>query len=167
MVKINFLIILAATLVPLVIGFVWYNPKVFGTAWMKSTGMTEEKAKGANMPLMFGLTALFSFFLAFTIQFMVIHQFSVFSVLANEPGIMDPTSEVGKYFADFMAKYGNNFRTFKHGVLHGTMAGITIAFPLIGVNALFERRGFKYIAINAGYWTVCMALMGGIICAFS
>ena len=30
----NFYAILAATLVSLVVGFVWYNPKVFGTIWM-------------------------------------------------------------------------------------------------------------------------------------
>jgi hypothetical protein len=28
----NFLIILLAAIVPLIIGFIWYNPKVFGTA---------------------------------------------------------------------------------------------------------------------------------------
>ncbi len=167
MIKINFLIVLAAAVVPLIIGFVWYNSKVFGKAWMKASDMSEEKAKGANMGVVFGLTFLFSFFLAFAIQFMVIHQFSVFSLLANEPGIMDPKSEMGSWLIEFMSKYGNNFRTFKHGALHGTISGITVVLPILGVNALFERRGFKYIAINVGYWTVCMALMGGIICAFS
>lgn len=167
MVKINFLILLAAAVVPLIIGFIWYNPKVFGTAWMKASGMTEEKAKGANMGLVFGLTFVFSFLIAFGLQFMVIHQFSVFSVLQSEPGIMDPTSEMGKWLADFMSKYGNNFRTFKHGVLHGVIVGIMFVMPIIAINALFERRGFKYIAINAGYFTVALALMGGIICAFT
>ncbi|MFY9309226.1 MAG: DUF1761 domain-containing protein [Bacteroidia bacterium] len=68
---------------------------------------------------------------------------------------------------DFLAKYGNNFRTFKHGVFHGVMAGFTIALPILGTNAMFERKGFKYIAINVGYWIVCLALMGGVICAFA
>ncbi|HEY1040613.1 MAG TPA: DUF1761 domain-containing protein [Bacteroidia bacterium] len=167
MMKPNFLILLAAAVVPLIVGFIWYNKKVFGSAWMKATEMTDEKAKGANIGLVFGLTFLFSFFLAFAIQFMVIHQWSVFSILANEPGIMDPKSEMGMWLSDFMAKYGSNFRTFKHGVLHGTIAGISLALPIIGVNALFERKGFKYIAINVGFWTVCMALMGGIICQWS
>ncbi len=167
MVKINFLILLAAAVVPLIIGFVWYNPKVFGTAWMKASDMTEEKAKGANMGLIFGLTFVFSFLIAFGLQFMVIHQFSVFSVLQSEPGIMDPTSEMGLWLADFMTKYGNNFRTFKHGALHGTITGIMFVMPIVAINALFERRGFKYIAINAGYFTVTLALMGGIICAFT
>ncbi len=163
----NFLIILAAALVPMVMGFIWYNPKVLGNAWMTAAGITEDKMKGANMPVIFGVSFLLSFFLAFAIQFMVIHQWGVFSTLAGDPTLMDPTSETGMFFADFMAKHGQNFRTFKHGALHGTIAGITIALPILGTNALFERKGFKYIMINVGYWTITIALMGGIICQWS
>lgn len=155
-----------AALVPLIIGFVWYNPSVFGKAWMHETGMTEEKAKGANMALIFGLTYLFSVFVAFCLMMLTIHQIHVGSIFAGDPSAKDPNSEVGRFLADFFAKYGNNFRTFKHGAFHGTIAGILIALPVIGVNALFERRSFKYIAINAGYWIVSFALMGGLICAF-
>jgi Protein of unknown function (DUF1761) len=66
-----------------------------------------------------------------------------------------------------MAAYGNEFRSFKHGALHGTIAGFMVALPIIGTGAMFEKKGFKYIAINAGYWIVTMALMGGVICAFA
>ena len=60
--KIDIVILLLAALVPLAIGNIWYNPKIgFGNAWMKASGMTEEKAKGANMILILGLTYLFSF----------------------------------------------------------------------------------------------------------
>lgn len=165
--NVNFLIILAAALVPMVLGFIWYNPKVFGKAWMDAAGITEDKMKGANMALIFGLSFVLSFLLAMSVQFMVIHQWGLYSILANEPGITDPASEVSIFIKDFMAKYGTNFRTFKHGAFHGTLAGIMIALPILGTNAMFERKGFKYIAINIGYWTVCLALMGGVICAFS
>jgi len=163
----NLVILLVAALVPMILGFIWYNPKVFGASWMAATGLNEEKMKGANMGVVFGVSYLLSFFLAFALQFIVIHQWGFFSILANEPGIKDPTSEVGMMAANFMTKYGNNFRTFKHGELHGTLAGITVALPILGTNALFERKGFKYIAINGGYWIICMGLMGGVICAFA
>lgn len=84
--EINFKILLLAALVPMVVGFVWYNPKTFGNAWMKVTGMTEEKAKGANMGLIFSLTYLFSLFIAFALQPIVIHQYGMFATLVNEPG---------------------------------------------------------------------------------
>ncbi len=66
-----------------------------------------------------------------------------------------------------MEQYGTNFRTFKHGAFHGAIGGIMLALPIVGTNALFERKGVKYIAINAGFWIISMALMGGIICAFA
>jgi hypothetical protein len=164
--EINWLALLVAAVVPMVTGFVWYNERVFGNAWMKASGVTRDTPGGASMPVTFGLTFFFSFMLATALQSVVIHQLAIYSVLMNEPGIQDPTSDIGKFVADFMAKYGNNFRTFKHGVLHGVIAGIFIALPILGVNALFERKGARYILINAGYWTVTLALMGGIICGW-
>lgn len=163
---INFVTILIAAIVPLLTGFIWYNPKVFGKAWMKVADVSEEKMKESNMAVIFGVTFVLSFFLAMILQFVVIHQYGYYSILANEPGLKDPNSEVGMMAHNFMEKYGNNFRTFKHGAFHGTIAGIMIGLPIIGINALFERKGFKYIAINAGFWILNMALMGGIICAY-
>ena len=87
--QVNFIVILIAAIVPMLIGFIWYNPKVLGTAWMKAADVSEEKMKGANMAAIFGLSFLFSFFLSMAIQFMVIHQWSFFSILANEPGLQD------------------------------------------------------------------------------
>ena len=165
MVKINFLVTALAALIPLFVGFLWFNPKTFGPAWIKASGVDEEKAKSANMPLIFGLTYVCSFFIAMTVNFIVIHQFGVMSTLAGEPGFGTEGSEIMTYFTDFMSKYGNNFRTFKHGALHGTISGLLFVTPIMAINALFEGKGFKYIAINAGYWIVSMALMGGVICA--
>ena len=54
MVEIKIYMIFVAALIPLAIGFIWYNQKVFGTAWMKEAGVTEEKMNNANMPLIFG-----------------------------------------------------------------------------------------------------------------
>ena len=163
----NFLILLLAALVPMVTGFIWYNPNILGKAWMQAAGVTEDKMKGGNMAVVFGVSFILSFILAFFLQFIVIHQWGVASALSTDNSIHDPNSELGMYFANFMAKYGNNFRTFKHGALHGTLTGIMVALPILGTNALFERKSFKYIAINVGYWTLTLALMGGIICAFS
>lgn len=164
--QLNFPIIAAAALIPLLIGFIWYNPKVFGKAWMASAGMTDETMKGANMILIFGLTYLFGLFLAMGITFMVIHQYHLMSLLVDEPGFTDPNSAVGMLYNDMMAKYGNNFRSFKHGALHGFIGSIEFALPILGINAMFERKGFKYIAINLGYWMICITLMGAIICQF-
>jgi hypothetical protein len=48
---------LVAALVPMLIGFIWYNPKVLGNVWMKAADMTDEKVKGGNVPVIFGVRA--------------------------------------------------------------------------------------------------------------
>ena len=163
----NLPILAAAALIPMVMGFIWYNPKVLGTVWMQAADMTEEKMKGANMPLIFGLSYVLSFFLAVALNYVVIHQNHLFSILLEEPGFGEAGSEVQNYFDAFMAKYGGNFRTFIHGAFHGVIEGLLFVLPILGTNALFERKGFKYIAVNVGYWTITIALMGGVICQWA
>ena len=160
----NLLILAAAALVPLVMGFIWYNPKTFGTAWIKAADMTEEKLKKGNMPLIFGLTYVLSFFMAFALFGIVIHQAGFYSILVGEPGLGVEGSELTELVNGFMEKYGNNYRTFKHGALHGGIVGAILATPIIAINAMFERKSFKYVAVHAGYWIVSLLLMGGIIC---
>jgi hypothetical protein len=169
MVQINFVAVSVAALVPIIMGFIWYNPKTLGTAWMKAADMTEEKMKGANMAVVFGLSFVFSFLIALTMNFITIHQFGAQSSMmdmANPNALKDVTTGAGLDFANYMAKYGNNFRTFKHGAFHGFISGFLMILPVIGTNALFERKGFKYIAINVGFWIINFTIMGGIICAW-
>ena len=165
--EINSYIFFIAALIPLLIGFIWYHPKVFGNAWMKVTGLTEESAKGANMALIFGLTYFFGLLIALFLSGITIHQFSLTSLMADQPDVFNPESAAGQELQGLMDRYGDRYRTFKHGAFHGTMAAIFIVFPVIAVNALFERKKFKYTAINSGFWIVCLMLMGGIVCAFA
>ena len=51
----NYWAILAAALSTFLIGGLWYSPAVFGKAWMKENGFTEESLKGGNMAKIFGL----------------------------------------------------------------------------------------------------------------
>lgn len=147
-----------AAVAALVVGFIWYNPKVFGNAWMKASGMTEEKMKGGNMLAIFGLALLFAVMLASALMQMTNHQFGAQSLVGGDPSTALPS------YAAFMADYSSAFRTFEHGALHGVLAGIFVALPIIGTNALFERKGAKYIFINVGYWIVTLAVMGAILC---
>ncbi|HEX9825092.1 MAG TPA: DUF1761 domain-containing protein [Flavobacteriaceae bacterium] len=156
----NILAILVAAVSALVVGFIWYNPKVFGNAWMKAAGLSEEQLKGSNMAKIFALALLFAILLAFSLQGMTIHQMGAFSMVGG-----DVENALPSYQA-FMDDYGDAFRTFKHGALHGVLTGIFIALPLIGTNALFERKGAKYIFINSGYWVVTFGIMGAIICGW-
>ncbi|MBI1266325.1 MAG: DUF1761 family protein [Cryomorphaceae bacterium] len=160
----NMLAVLIAAFVPLLIGMIWYNPKVFGNAWMRVADVNEEKLKQGNMAVIFIVTFVFSFFLAFIMFPIVVHQAALFSLFAGEPGIMEGSGAAFEQLNGLMEQFGSSFRTFKHGVLHGVIEALFFVMPVIGINALFERRGFKYIFIHVGYWILTLALMGGILC---
>lgn len=160
--EINFLALLVAALSTLAVGFIWYHPKVFGNVWMRESGTTEEKMKGSNMALIFGLSILYAFFIAFIIQMLTIHQLGAMGMIGGP----DYIEAAKPSYKEFMADYGSAFRTFKHGALHGFMTGLFLALPMVGTSALYERRSFKYVLISGGFWTVCFTIMGGIICAW-
>ncbi len=164
---INFLVLAGAALIPLFIGFIWYNEKVFGKSWAVQAGMTKEKMEGGNMALIFGLSYVFSFFLAVGLFSLCVHQYGVFQLFVTDPTFETAGSEVATFFNDFMTKYGDKHRSFGHGAAHGVFATLLFVLPILGINALFERKGWKYILINLGYWLVTFMLMSGVACQFA
>ncbi len=165
--KFNLLVTALAALIPLVVGAVWYNPKVLGNAWKKTNGFDTEYKSKTKMIVIILVSFVFNFFLAATLTMLVIHQFGFFSTLNGVPGLTEPGSEAFNFAKQFMSNYGDNYRTFKHGVLHGVLFAFFAVLPIIGTHALYESKGVKYIAIHVGYWVVSLALMGGVICQFA
>lgn len=143
----NFISILVAALSTMVVGFVWYNPKVFGTIWMRESGITEDDAKKGNMVKIFGFTIFFSVLISFSLSGMVIHQFGALGMIGGPNEI---PNALPSYNA-FMADYGDHFRTYKHGALHGFIVGLLFIFPIMGVNAMFNQTSWKLLFVTAGY----------------
>ncbi|MEO7979065.1 DUF1761 domain-containing protein [Flavobacterium sp.] len=161
--EINPFALLASALVTLVIGFIWYNPKVFGNVWMRENNLTQEELRKGNMLKIFGLTYIFSLMITMIEMGLTIHQSGAVGMVGGPPLIESAKPS----FNAFMADYGMAYRTFKHGALHGFMSGLFFAFPIFGITGLFEKKSWKYIFVNAGYWIVTLTLMGGIICQFA
>lgn len=134
----NFLAIILAALVPMIMGFIYYHPKVFGKAWMESLGLTEEDLKKGNMAVIFGVSLLMSLLL------------SLF-MLNN----VDSPGQEG------------DFDSFKHGAFHGALIGLLVAMPVLVTSGLFERKSLKNLAINAVYWIITITLMGGVLDALN
>jgi hypothetical protein len=160
----NMLVVALAALVPLIVGFIYYNPKVFGNAWMKVAGVTQEQLEKGNKAIIFGSALVLSFLLSFFLFMLVVHQTDYYSLFAGDPGFMEEGSDVMNNIAVFMETYGDRFRTFKHGALHGSMIGIFIALPILVTNGLFEAKSWKYGLINSFYWIITLGIMGGILC---
>lgn len=57
---INWLAVLAAAISAFMLGGLWYSPVLFARPWMAASGVTEEKAKSANMPVVFGTAFIWS-----------------------------------------------------------------------------------------------------------
>jgi hypothetical protein len=163
----NLPVLAIAALIPLIVGSAWYSPLLFSKAWMEATGITPEKAKNSNMVVSMALLYVCSFFIAFTLMFIVIHQFGFQSMLQDHPGkaaIADPTTDMGKAIATVWQGWGHSFRTYKHGALHGALTAVFFALPFISSMAVFEQRGWKYILITWGFWFINLTLMGAVIC---
>ncbi|MBT8267941.1 MAG: DUF1761 domain-containing protein [Flavobacteriaceae bacterium] len=135
---INWLSMVIATLTPLVVGFIYYNKNVFGKAWLISLGKTEEDLKQGNKALIFGLSIVLSFLLAFFLL-----NFN------NSPG------------------QEGEFDTFRHGAWHGIFISVVVGIPIMVINGLFELKKAKNLLINIGYWVLTLALMGGVIDAMN
>jgi len=161
--EMNPYIFFVAAIVTLVIGFIWYHPKVFGTIWMRENNFTQEDLRKGNMLKIFGLTYIFSVMIAMTSMSLTIHQSGALGMVGGPPMLESAKPS----FHAFMADYGTAFRTFKHGALHGCISGIFFALPVVGINGLFERKSWKYILINGGFWIVSLTIMGGLICQFA
>lgn len=157
--QINFLAIFVAALVPLIMGFIWYNPKVFGQVWMEEAGLTEDKMKGTNVGV-FIFSLILSVLISYFLQFVTIHQFGALGMIGGD--VMNANDS----YQAFMKDYGMAYRSFGHGALHSFIAGVLFVFPLIAINAMFERKSWKYTMINTAYWTITITIMGGIICGW-
>jgi hypothetical protein len=61
----NILAVIAAALATFVLGGLWYSPALFGRAWQREAGVTDEQMRTSNKALIFGLTFVLSLIAAF------------------------------------------------------------------------------------------------------
>ena len=154
---------LAAAL-PILIGFVWYSKPLFGDHWVNAASFRDGGVPPARMGLIVLFTYILSLMLSLVLSAIVIHQMTLGSIVQKQ--LLNPATKVmaQQWLDDSMARYGAEFRTFKHGALHGTIISIFFALPVMGIIALYERKSFKYVAVHTGYWILTLALMGGVLC---
>ncbi len=162
----NWWLLLIVALIPLIIGSIWYSPKVFGKAWMSSAEISEERASSGNMFKIFALSYLFSLFATYILALFSVHQSAIIQLFLGEAALEDPSSAMSIFINDFMSTYGDRHRSATHGIIHGIELSLLLGLPFIGMHSLFERRPFKYIMIHVGFWIVCFAIMGAILCSY-
>jgi hypothetical protein len=124
--------ILASAAASMAIGFLWYGP-LFGKAWGRYSGWTEEKIKtvsGKSMGLTYGLTLIAAIVSSLAL-----------TVLSRSLGAT----------------------TAKDGLMIGALAGVGLAAMALATNFLFERRPLGFWLIVAGYEVIFMSVAGIIV----
>jgi hypothetical protein len=58
---VNWLAVLAATVAAFVLGGLWYSPVLFGKAWQKAAGLSDETLKAGNPAIIFGGSFVLAF----------------------------------------------------------------------------------------------------------
>lgn len=140
--EINYLAIFVAALVPNILGAIYYG-QLFSKPWLASLDFTEEDLKGRNDALNYGS--------AFILSLLV----SGFIKLIVESIHKDVGASGDLVYA--------SFHTFMHGALHGMGLAIGLVIPVLICLGIFQKTKASNVIINAIYWLLCFAIMGGIL----
>ncbi len=147
MFEINYLFVVLAALVPMIMGAIFYGP-LFGNQWMNSLGYTKDSIpEPIKMPVVYVVSLILSFILAFFLL-------TVMELTHKE------CSEAGEII------FGSH-DTFPHGMLHGFFLGLGIAIPVLVNNLLFQRMRGSNILLNVVYWLLTISIMGGVLDAWA
>lgn len=136
---INWLAVAVAALAFFLLGAVWYGP-VFGKAWQKGVGLSDEEIKNANMGKIFGSAFVFALIISVGMAIF-------FFGFVAEPGCEVPM-------------------TIDMGAMYGLMTGVFFLFPSISMNYLFARKSTALMLIDSGYHIVAYTVVGVILAAW-
>jgi hypothetical protein len=137
--SVNWLAVIVCVVVSMIIGSVWYHPKVFFTMWWKGIGKTGRPGDtGGNQGMMWGLTVLASVVEAVAMAFMVK------TVGGLMPGGV----------------------TWLTGLSTGFMLWLGFVAPTNLVNKLFAGFGLKVWAIEVGNHLLNLLAFGAILGAW-
>lgn len=137
--EINYIAVLVAAVVSMVVGFVYYHPMVVGKAWMKEKGLTPEKLKTeqAQMAKFYAL----SFVLAIITAYILAHVFA-------------------------FSKNFYNYDDVQTGLTTAFFIWVGFVMPVQASDQIFGDKNFKLLAINTIYQLIALLGMGLVIAWF-
>ncbi len=138
-VPVNYLAVLLAAFVSIVLGFLWYGP-FFGKPWMKLMGISKESMQSGQK----GMAKTYALMIVTTLI----------------------TAYVLSHVTTFGIAY---FKTpgVSAGLSSGFWMWLGFAVPLIMDGQLWEKKPWKLFWINAGYRLVSFLLMGAILAGWT
>ncbi len=135
-VPVNYLAVLIAAVVNMVLGFLWYGP-LFGKQWMQLSGFTKEsmdKAKAKGMNKNYAIMTLGSLLMAYVLSHSLV----------------------------FASTYTQTFGAAA-GLMAGFWTWLGFVAPVTVSSVLWDAKPWKLWFLNAGYYLVGLLVMGLIL----
>lgn len=161
MIKLNFLILMISSAVPLILAIIWYNPRMYARI-LNNSESTPMNIKW-NFGWLCGLYVL-SLMYSISMSYQVIHQLHFQSMLLNEVGFDRQEGNAFKDLLYILELYGKNFRSFGHGAFHGFLNSIFLILPILVFQKLTANLPWRITIYHWAFWASCSIIMGGIIC---
>ena len=99
----NIYILPISALIPLIIGYIWYQPNVFGNKLADTTGASLESIQLPKSIGKIGLIYLFGLLLSYIMTLVSVHQIGVFQLFFLDESFADTSSEFRTFTNDFLA----------------------------------------------------------------
>ncbi|MFK7979531.1 MAG: hypothetical protein AB8G86_06090 [Saprospiraceae bacterium] len=159
--NLNYLAFFLIAFIPLIIAAFWYHPKSIVVKWAQMDDLI-------NPLTLRPLQVIWAFLLSFTLVYgyinLTIHQMGFYELFFTD--IMLGSEEAKQITVDFLAKYGQKYRNFGHGVFHGALNAFLFALPFVGLQALLNNKKTKYVLFHFSYWLLTSMIIGGLISEF-
>jgi hypothetical protein len=135
-IEVNYLAVLLAGVVTMVVGFLWYGPMLFAKPWMKLMGHTKEsiEKEKTNMGKTYGT----SFVLALVTAYVLSHVMTLSQNFYN-------TSAVAT------------------GLTSAFWMWLGFIMPVQATDVLFGSKKFRLFLINTGYQLASVLAMGVVL----
>jgi dipeptide/tripeptide permease len=134
-VEVNYLSVLLAAVVSMVLGFLWYGP-ILGKPWMKEKGLTPEKLKKAQkeMGKLYGL----SFVVSLVTGYVLFHIMTLSIAYFNYPQLHT-------------------------GLISAFWVWLGFMMPVQLTATIFGEKNWKLFGIDTGYQLVSVLGMGVVL----
>jgi hypothetical protein len=132
-VEVNFLTVLIAAVISMIIGFLWYSPFLFAKPWMKLMGYTSESMKSAQkgMAKMYLISFIVTILTAYVLYHVIVMSMNFFHYDSLSTGI---TSAIWMWLGFIM--------------------------PVQITSVIFGKESWKLFFINTGYQLAAVLGMG-------
>lgn len=135
MVEINYLAVIAAAAINMIVGFLWYGP-VLGTRWKTYMGFTDDSMR--NMPLTAGQAIVGGCIASLVMAFVLAHSLIFASSYLNTSGL-------------------------SAGLQAGFWNWLGFVLPVTAGVFLWEGKPLGLWVLNASYYFVALLLMGTVL----